>query len=605
MSGGYFIVLGTRVSLLLVFLTFAASEAVAQTPPNQVNRNAEIQQEKEQERLRARLEALRKSQVVAPQTVDSAVRKEPETKTNVQAASENCLVVRTVEIKGMERYSRKSFASELATLVGDCITITAIDKVLRQITNRYIGDGYITSRAVIGPQDLANGTLEIIVIESQLEGITSEGVEGARPYRRGELATAFPGIKKRLLNLRDIEQGVDQLARLGSAEPNIDIAAGILPATSNLIVRRKRADHPFRFSYAANNDGQATTGRIQSTASVDVDSVLGIGDFLSLYYSRDLEGKRDTGSKGYGAFFSLPYGYTTLTVSGGRYQFESILQGNDQAFANTGDSINGALTLDQLIFRDSRTKISLSAGLSFLDTSNRIQDIKLETSSYRLVNGTIFFRLQRRFGDKKILNPVTNETQTTQGKSYFSANIGFTRGLDIFGATAIDTGDGGARVVFRKIEADIGFQTDLRIFRVPVRYSGVVRGQTTLDPVFPAERFSLGGSSTVRGFRDDGISGRSGVFTRQQIGFGLFSLFGTKTNGTQTAFSSFIGYDAGGILPRNDDPFERGFLQSATLGLRFGNQRLEGELALSKPISAPDTVNKRDLEFSASVRLIL
>jgi hemolysin activation/secretion protein len=109
----------------------------------------------------------------------------------------------------------------------------------------------------------------------------------------------------------------------------------------------------------------------------------------------------------------------------------------------------------------------------------------------------------------------------------------------------------------------------------------------------------------VRGFRDDGISGRSGVFTRQQIGFPLFSVFGDKTTGTQTSFSGLIGYDAGGIRPRKGDAFERGFLHSATIGLRVNNKRVASELTLSAPFSAPDTVKRRDLELSASVRLSL
>ncbi len=595
---------GTRCVLLFISTVVIATPSFAQTPPDQINRNAERIQERERERAREREEAFRKSQLVAPQGVENETQPEEKTIPDKPEA-ENCARVQTVSVIGMKRYKRQVFEKELDGLVGSCTTIEPVNAVLRQITNRYIGDGYVTSRAVIGPQAVTDGILEIIVIESQLDKIIGNGLENKRAYRKGELATAFPNLKNRQFNLRDIEQGIDQLARLPSAEPSIDVVAGSLPATSDLVVIRKRVDRPIRGNYVVNNDGQATTGRIQATASVDLDSPLGIADFWSLYYTRDLEGKRDIGSKGYGAFVSVPYGYTTVTLTGGRFQFESLLQGNDQAFANTGDSINGGLTLDRLIFRDARTKVSVSGGLSFLDTVNRIQDIKLVTSSYRLVSGNVFFRVQRRFGDKAIIDPTTKERTTQQGRTFLSADIGVTRGFDILGANAVDTGDGGARVTFRKVEASINLQSELVAFNVPLKYSGVVRGQTTLDPVFPAERFSLGGSSTVRGFRDDGISGRTGVFTRQQIGFGLFSLFGTKTNGTQTQFSGFVGYDAGGILPRKDDPFERGFLQSGTLGLRFGNKRIESELALSAPISAPNTIRKRDAEFSASIRLVL
>jgi hemolysin activation/secretion protein len=575
-------VFGVRCLSLLLCSAAAASSAAAQVAPSQVNRDAERLQEREQERLREREEQFRQSQSTPPQATQIA----PEVA--VAADAGGCAAVRSVAVKGMTRYPQSDFAAALAKLTGDCISINDINAVLRTITNRYIAGGYVTSRAVIGPQDLQSGVLEIIVIEGQLESINSGRSGTSRGYSKGEIAAAFPATKGRQLNLRDLEQGVDQLARLGAAEPDIDITPAELPGASTLIVRRKRIDTPLRASYAVNNDGSANTGRIQSTASVDIDSPLGIADFWSLYYSRDLENKDGRGSEGYGAFVSIPYGYSTLTLSGGRFSFDSILQGVDQAFANTGVSTNGSATLDHLLFRDAKTKLSVSAGISLLDTVNRIQGIKLRTSSYRLVSGAINFRAQRRIGT-----------------GLATADFGFTRGLDIFGANAADTGPGGAQLVFRKLEASLGYQTRTNVFGVPVNYSGVLRGAAALDSVFPGERFSLGGSSTVRGFRDDGISGRSGLFTRQQIGFPLFSAFGDKTAGTQTGISGLIGYDAGGIRSRNGDAFERGFLHSSTIGLRINNKRVAGELNLSTPLSAPDTVMRRTFELSTSIRLSL
>ena len=573
---------GVRGVSLLMCGVVLAPTALAQSVPNQINRDAERLQEIERERQRAREEQFRQSQTAPPQATQVAPQ------TEVAADAGGCAAVRSVRVNGMTRYAQSDFAADLAKLSGDCVSIGDINAVLRTITNRYIAGGYVTSRAVIGPQDLKSGVLEIVVIEGQLNDISSQGVSTKRKYRKGELAAAFPGTKGRQLNLRDLEQGVDQLARLGAAEPDIDITPADLPGASTLIVRRKRVDTPLRASYAVNNDGSANTGRIQSTASLDIDSPLGRADFWSLYYSRDLENRQGRGSKGYGAFVSIPYGYTTLTLSGGRYSFDSILQGVDQAFANTGVSTNGAAALDHLLFRDAKTKLSVSAGLSLLDTVNRIQGIKLRTSSYRLVSGAINFHAQRRIG-----------------AGLATADFGFTRGLDIFGADSVDAGPGGAQLVFRKVEGSLGYQTRTNVVGVAVNYSGVVRGAAALDPVFPGERFSLGGTSTVRGFRDDGISGRSGVFTRQQISFPLFSIFGDKTAGTQASFSGLVGYDAGGIAPRKGDAFERGFLHSSTIGFRVNNKRVAGEFTLSAPLSAPETVRRRDLELSASLRLTL
>lgn len=568
--------------VFFLWLAGVAQSGIAQGIPGQVDRDAQRLQERERERQREREENFRQSQQrpPAPDPVSPAVTPMRETG--------GCATIREVSIQGMARYAPDDFAASIAKLKGDCVSIADIDAALRSITNRYIGDGYVTSRAVLAPQDLGDGILEILVIEGQLEKIVSEPSAGRRGYSRGELASAFPGLRDELLNLRDLDQGVDQLARLGSAEPEIDIAPAELPGASTVIVHRKRIDAPLRGSIFFNNDGPASTGRIQSTAALEVDSPLGLGDVLSLYYSRTIGAKQDRGSNGYGALFSLGYGYTTLTLSAGRYNFKSVLQGFDQAFANTGVSTNGSLTLEQLLFRDGKTKLSASAGLSVLDTVNRIQGIRLSTSSYRLVSGSLDVRAQRRLG---------------QGLA--SLGFSFKHGLDALGANAVDTGPGGPKLAFTKIEADFGYQSQLKLAHLPVTYSGLVRAAFALDPVFPAERLSLGGSSTVRGFRDDGIGGRRGVFTRQQLGVSLLSLFGNPETGSQTGLSGFVGYDAGAISPRRGDPFERGFLHASSLGLRASNKRLTGELTLSVPISAPAIVRRQDFEIFTSVRVLL
>ena len=241
-----------------------------------------------------------------------------------------CATIREVSIQGMARYAPDDFAASIAKLKGDCVSIADIDAALRSITNRYIGDGYVTSRAVLAPQDLGDGILEILVIEGQLEKIVSEPSAGRRGYSRGELASAFPGLRDELLNLRDLDQGVDQLARLGSAEPEIDIAPAELPGASTVIVHRKRIDAPLRGSIFFNNDGPASTGRIQSTAALEVDSPLGLGDVLSLYYSRTIGAKQDRGSNGYGALFSL--GYVHLRVEGEEHWRVALAQSFGPAF---------------------------------------------------------------------------------------------------------------------------------------------------------------------------------------------------------------------------------------------------------------------------------
>ncbi|MDV0916573.1 POTRA domain-containing protein, partial [Enterobacter asburiae] len=76
--------------------------------------------------------------------------------------------------------------------------------------------GYITSRAFLTEQDLSGGQLNIVVLEGRLEAIR---LEGETPRM---LKMAFPGRVGGILNLRDIEQGMEQINRLRSEPVQIE-----------------------------------------------------------------------------------------------------------------------------------------------------------------------------------------------------------------------------------------------------------------------------------------------------------------------------------------------------------------------------------------------
>jgi hemolysin activation/secretion protein len=566
---------GMRVCLIVVSLW--PSVATAQPIPDDVRRDAQRLQDRENERARERDFQFRKSQIAPPAPTDAV----PDTV--VPKKIEPCAPIKGATITGLTLYKLGIFSADVSALTGSCTTSADIDAVLRKITNLYVRDGYITSRALSSRTGDDGEILKIIIVEGKLAKVSSPGL---MKYGRTALSLTFPARANGLLNLRDIEQGVDQLARLGGADPQIDIIAGTSAGASDLIVKRQKTASWLRPSVTFTNDGSAATGQRQATFALDIDSPLGLADYWSLYYLRDLEGRPFQGAEGYGGYLSLPYGYTTLILSGGRYRYRSILQSNDLAFASTGDSINGSLGFEHLLYRDSNTKVSTSASLGLYDTTNRIQGIRLSTNSYRIVSARVGFRLQQRIGGGLI-----------------AADVTAVRGFSILGANAADIGPGSDGLRFRKVEASLAYQEQLAVIGVPFGYSAVLRGQIALDDVLPAERFGLGGSSTVRGFRDDGISGRIGFAFRQQLAVGVAQLFSDARSGTSTQLSALFGYDAGAIAPRRDDPFERGFLHSSIAGLRLLNRRLQAEVSFAVPISAPATVRRNRYEFAASLRL--
>lgn len=500
------------------------------------------------------------------------------------ATGEGCAAIRQVRLVGVTRYRPAEFAAATAELKGDCVGLAAIDAALHTITARYIGDGYVTSRAFVGPQDLKGGMLTITVIEGRLADIRAAP---GRHYGAGEIGAAFPLHRSSIVNLRALEQGVDQLARLQKGDPGIDVEPGDLPGTSTILVKRGPLSSWIRPAVDVSNDGAAATGRLLETASLDVDSPLGIADSWSLYASRGGAGDRQIENHAYGGFASLPHGWWTLALSGGAFGYRSVMHGHGLTFATRGRSWNGTASLDRMLHRNARTKLSADVGLSIIDTANYIRGIQLRTGSYRIVAGRIGGRWQRRLGESLLVTDAR-----------------YTRGLRLLGAHTVDTGPGGATGRYRMISGDVELQSGFAAGRTRFVNSAMLRWQRSPDELFPAQRFSLGGTSTVPGFREDGISGRSGALLREQLGIGLADVARDRP-ALATDLSAYVAYDLGIIQRQIGDPFERGALKSASIGARAQSRHFQLETALAAPLSAPSWVRHKRTEIFVKFKLLL
>lgn len=536
----------------------------------------EIQMRQEQ-RERERERELLERQQLAPAGSAAIPETQPST------VDGECLEIDSLDIQGMTLFPKDRFSAEIANVVGPCRSGADLNMLLRAITNAYVARGYVTSRALLGPQALREGRLLVTVVEADLEAIepTEDGPS------RGSVAMAMPGLSGRILNLRGLEQGIDQLNRLPSNNATIDIAPGVSAGASRVLVRGPRDDQPLRVSIDIDNAGQDSTGRAQSTITLEADDSVGLGDFVSLSYMRSLGAGRDRGSESYSVFASLPYGYTTFSFSGGYYRYDSVIETSAQRFPNSGSSWNLFIGADQLLLRDANSKFAVSASLRLTDTFNSIRGIRLRSSSYRLVTLAIDGRLQQRIGN-----------------GLLTVSLGARRGVGALGASAADAGPGGPEKIFTKFTSALGYQRSFKLVGQPLYYAGQLAGQLTDRAVLPAERLGLGGSGTVRGFRKSGISGDNGFFSRQQFGSDLkqFSQKGLFPPGRLSAFAS---YDAGLIIADSRDAFERGFIHSLATGFQLTLGHLDIEIIAAIPISAPSFVPAAGTELAASARLRL
>ena len=152
------------------------------------------------------------------------------------AAGSTCLQVNTIDVRGAKRIGGRAMDRVLAPFSNRCLGLVEINGVLEAVTFAYVNKGFITARAFLPEQDLSDGSLDVVVVEGELEAIAINGdAQGANGHR----VSAFPGMIGKPVNLRRVEQGLDQMSRLQSVDANMQIAAGSEQGTSVLMVNRK------------------------------------------------------------------------------------------------------------------------------------------------------------------------------------------------------------------------------------------------------------------------------------------------------------------------------------------------------------------------------
>lgn len=170
---------------------------------------------------------------------------------------------------------------------------------------------------------------------------------------------AFPsGIVGKPLKLRDIEQGMDQLNRLPSGNAQLRIEPGEKVGASRIVV----TDQPgrmWRFRAGLDNSGQESTGEIKSSASVDKDNLLGLGDMLSLNLSGDAKALLDMsrlGSRSISAYYTVPFGYWSVTASAAVSEYHTHLEGGGAEYRSDGRTSTYGLDLNRVLHREARAR---------------------------------------------------------------------------------------------------------------------------------------------------------------------------------------------------------------------------------------------------------
>ena len=568
----FFIGVTSVMCLFYIAPVFSAPPDGVIREQEQIQRAAEEQQRQME---RAHMEMLKRK------TLDIEIE---QPKPTVESAKDGvCLQVERILFTGATLLS-ESDKSMLATpFTGRCLNMDQINEAVRAVTNLYIERGYVTTRAIVPVQDLGSRQLEIRIIEGEVESIR---LNEDSPQDRRRVAVAFPGgLRGKPLNLRDIEQGMDQLNRLPSSNAQLRIEPGEKPGASRIMV----VDQPgktWRFRMGLDNSGQESTGETKYTVSADKDNLLGLNDMITLNLNADaktLKNMSRPDTQSYSGYYTLPFGYWSMTASASVSDYYAQLEGGGAEYQSSGSTTIYGLGLDRVLHRDNDSKTS--AGLSFnvKDIDNYIENERLVASSYDLSVLGASLNHNRRFLDGAL--GLSGE---------------YNIGLPVIGADQDTTSDRSVpKHEFHKLSLTGSWVRPFAVAEQPFTFSTRGTAQWSPDTLYNSERLDLGSRYTVRGFQRESLAGDIGGYMRNEISTAVLPRE-TMPDWLGSAFGElqvYAGYDIGYIHHDKDDEYEGGSLQGAAMGLRTQGGYLDSDLCLSKALDAPSFMNNRDWEL--------
>ncbi|WP_144264591.1 ShlB/FhaC/HecB family hemolysin secretion/activation protein [Polaromonas sp. C04] len=450
---------------------------------------------------------------------------------------------------------------------GKCLGARGVKLVLERAQNALVAKGYVTSRVLAEPQDLSTGRLVLTLIPGRIHAIRF--VEPVDP--RGTAWNAVPAQAGDLLNLRDIEQALENFKRVPSAEADIQIAPATgdaaRPGESDLLISYRQGV-PFRLALSADDSGTRGTGKYQGGITLSYDNWWTLNDLFYVSLNHDLDrnlGGSDAGPRGTQGgtvHYSVPLGYWLLgaTVSSNRY-FQTVA-GASQDYIFSGTSRNAELKLSRLLYRDASRKTTASIKAFQRRSNNFIDDTEVQVQR-RVVGGW-----ELGIGHKEFI-----------GAAVLEGNLAYKRGTGAFGSLQAPEeafGEGSSR--FALVSADAGLNLPFKLADRRWRYSANWRAQFDRTPLTPQDRFAIGGRYSVRGFDGEQVlSGERGWLIRNEIG-------APWGDGGQ---EFYVGLDHGQVSGPSSAWLVGRSLTGAVLGLRGGIRNLQYDLFIGAPVRKP------------------
>lgn len=463
--------------------------------------------------------------------------------------------ITTIKLEGQDISRFFWLKTMLKAYNGRKIGMEGINIIVKRLSNALIEEGYTTTRILLPAQDISQGTLRLTLIPGKIKNIRFKD-----PSYEGNWFTAFPTQPGDILNLRNLEQGLEQMKRVPSQDVNFEIVPGLNPGESDVVISMKKTK-PWKRIISVDDSGSRATGKLQSSLTLSWDNLFDVNDLFNVSFNKDGDRKNDLlGTQGNNLYYSRPYGYWTFTLSANKHAYHQTVEGDGQNFLLSGESKSLEFSVEKLIQRNQNSKTSLKFGITHKRTRSYIDDTEVQVQHKNVTAAQAAF-IKRLYRGKTVID---GELAYKWGVPWFQSQAD----LDCFPQTNR----------YKIWTVNINVVKPIQIANKRGRYSMQICGQTSNSRLFASEFFSIGNRYTVRGFDgEETLAAEKGWYIRNELGIPL------NDEGQEV----YVGFDFGKVYGPYTKYLTGTELAGLTLGTRGSFKEYQYDIFIGWPLKKP------------------
>jgi hemolysin activation/secretion protein len=403
-------------------------------------------------------------------------------------------------------------ADELEALArkyrGPQVSLADLQKLVAEINQLYRARGFVTALAVIPPQDVSSGVIDIRLVEGKLGKVSVEGNTSTKESFVTDRLGVVPGG---LIELSELESAMLRFNRTNDVQMAGELKPGADVGQTDLFVQLLEPPQQ-QFQLFTDNLGVPSTGTYRVGASYLNRSLLGYRDELSFLA---------TVAEGLDSLAAV-YGFPVNT-SGGRFSLgyylanTAIKRGTLAPLDLRGDSVTTVATLRQPTWVGDTGQLDVVLGAGWSNSNTDIAQVPLQQLDTRYqslgLEGQLFDAVSNTFASYAF---TTGSVTSDNPRDFSISRIALRHNRSLVDALALWASAG---------------------------------GQWSNDVLLPSnQQYFIGGEGSVRGYATGLLSGDQGYTLSLELHHPL-NLGGWVGGGAALAATGFAFVDYGRVYP--------------------------------------------------------